>query len=74
MSVTNSEIHTDIGELRAEIRNIKKELDDQGEKIDQLVSLKDQLQGGRRAVLFALSLAAALGGAVSWALTHLSWK
>ncbi len=43
-------------------------------KLDELVKWKNQLEGGKRAIVIAISAAAAVGGLISWAASHLAWK
>lgn len=74
MPITNGELHREIGELEVRLSALEEATARNTDKLDELVTWKNQLEGGKRAIVIAITAAATVGGILSWAMTHLAWK
>jgi predicted ribosome quality control (RQC) complex YloA/Tae2 family protein len=46
----------------------------QNGKLDELIEMKHQIEGGKKAVTLLVTIAATVGAAVGYVLQHMSWK
>ncbi len=67
-----SEIDRELGEIDTRLNNLEKRLGSQCEKLDELLKMKQQLEGGRKAVTFLVAAAATVGASVSYLIQN--WK
>ena len=67
-----SEIDRELGEIDTRLNNLEKRMGSQCGKLDELLKMKQQLEGGRKAVVFLVAIAASAGAAVSYLAQH--WK
>ena len=74
MPVANDKLHREMGELDQRMAALEDATKKNTAKLDELVRWKNQLEGGKRAIVIAISAAATVGGLISWAASHLAWK
>lgn len=71
---SNDDLQREMGEVETRLDNFERIMERNTKKLDELVTWKNQIDGGKKTVFFAISAAASCGAVVSWVLTHLSWK
>jgi len=64
MTITNGNLHQDIGELRSEVRNLKSDVSTMKEDVGELHDALMKAHGFKYAGLLGLGAAGAIGGAM----------
>ena len=73
-SVSNGQLHHDIGDLQARVEALEKMVEKSTEKLNEIHAEMLLYRGGRKALYGLLAAAGATGGLISWALQHLHFK
>jgi prefoldin subunit 5 len=71
----------DIGRLEAEVVHLTRSVDElkksnakMGETLEQIQRTLSEAKGGWRTMMWMGGAAASIGGVISWAATHITWR
>ncbi len=68
------EYDRELGKVDQRLTSLEKRMATSCEKLDELLKMKQQLEGGKKAVTFLVATAATVGAAVSYAAQHIDWR
>ena len=64
----------ELGIIEQRLIALEKRTNQQCQKLDELLKLKQQIEGGKKAVTFLVAVAASVGATVGYIAQHVSWK
>lgn len=68
------QLEGDVRALTREVNGLRKDFGDLAEKVDKLVDAMSEARGGWKLTLMFGTIATAVGGAVSWAISHVTLR
>ena len=70
----DKDVYRELGQIEERISSLEKSMSRQCKKLDELLELKHQLDGSKRAIVSLVAIAATCGAAVSWFAANMKWN
>jgi hypothetical protein len=70
----DNELYRELGEVEQRLKKLEEGFLSNSSKLDELLVMKRQMEGGRKAVVFLVIIASTCGAAVTWVAQHITWS